>query len=559
MKRVGSLLVLLGMAVSCKTVNPRGQQSEVLGEAGEPKVCAGVRGNGNLIMAHYGALSHYHEDYPPLDGIAGGSSGSITTFIYESMRMNPLLSQCGDRSCTPEETRLRLSFLLKSMLGYAEAFKNGDDVQAVMNLSGVLTKLKEIFARKDFGALLKANPGQIAGDIVKVLSSPDLNGLINPALIDPFRNLKNLEFHILELKENVNKFGSWEAADPRIFLFPGFFNWENFAKSVGRIGDFYAGYQSYYPKKEMDALLTACSLPMRGQIWEKDVILPNGLNCQKSALKLMEDYRRNSLSRQGGAHRIDDPIGKGMLAIASTSVLTGPSVEVYKKAKRDYEWGNSFDFALKFEDIRAGYFGQDAILSQVAANPRGYTDLRTRKFLSLGAQPWRVVLSTSPAEPSLSEIRPLPGLRDRKEVFSVGGWVDLSPSLVLHNAGCDKVVYFTRHVPLSAGPGFAGSIIKMLGASEKDLDDLVSPDPNREPPSSFSLANQEADAVWCTDWDTTSATDMNEHFRAGYIKAHEDGPGDRVQFLTSSAYFLRGSSVANLLAPSQGRRACVTP
>lgn len=219
----------------------------------------------------------------------------------------------------------------------------------------------------------------------------------------------------------------------------------------------------------------------------------------------------------------------------------GDSIKTYKAAKADYAAGKDLNFTPNFADIRAGYFGQDDTLNRIASNPRGYTDLRTQKFLALGPQPWKTILSTSPAEPSLSDIRPI-----SSQLFSVGGWIDLSPSLILHNAGCDEVVYFTRYAVMGAN-GFAGSIIQLLGASPREIDDLINPDPNRQPPSSFSLANSESNAVWCTDWDNTAATDINQHFAVAY----------NAKFMTDQGYWIDAPSAPSIMQGGEGRSACV--
>jgi hypothetical protein len=232
-----------------------------------------------------------------------------------------------------------------------------------------------------------------------------------------------------------------------------------------------------------------------------------------------------------------------MMVFASTSVLQGSSVASYKKAVENYQAGQALGFAPKFDDIKAGYFGADADLRRVAQNARGYQDLRTQKFYPLGPQTWKTALATSPAEPSLSDIRPI-----SPNVYSVGGWVDLSPSLVLHNAGCDEVVYFTRYASIN-GIGFAASIIQLLGASEQELQDLASGDPERNPPSSFSLATGEADGVWCTDWDNTEPYNMAQHFEVAY----------RAKFYSSSPYFQQPGLRSPILEAGQGRRACIIP
>src|SRR4051794_20419860 len=113
-------LTLLAAASSCKTAEPAGSavkddQPVTTPEAGGPRLCAGIRGNGNLIAAHWTALARILENYGMIEGTAGGSSGSITQFIYESIYANPLLRQCASGACSDEEAGARAGLLMKSL------------------------------------------------------------------------------------------------------------------------------------------------------------------------------------------------------------------------------------------------------------------------------------------------------------------------------------------------------------------------------------------------------------------------------------------------------------
>lgn len=55
--------------------------------------CIAIRGNGELMPAHWGALAQTVENFGVPKGMAGGSSGSISTFLMESFLMNPLLAE----------------------------------------------------------------------------------------------------------------------------------------------------------------------------------------------------------------------------------------------------------------------------------------------------------------------------------------------------------------------------------------------------------------------------------------------------------------------------------
>ncbi|HET9241618.1 MAG TPA: hypothetical protein VFO10_30405 [Oligoflexus sp.] len=494
-----TLLVTLGLLISVSPLAAYGNDEAV-------KTCAAVRGNGDRILAHFGAIGRYHDSYPAFDGIAGGSSGSITSFIYESMQLNPLLEQCEGRSCSREEKRQRLAFLVKSIMGYVDAYKNTEEVQALLFTIQAVKDLQTLVAEPSFQKLITYDAAAAAQKVLAVLRTPEFRGLINPDLITLFQDSQNIPFHLEELQRNLKNFGSWKAADTSIFFFPGFINWPELGRRMGRIADFYAGYGSYYPLRDMDAVLQQCAPALAGKDWNHSEVLA----CQKDFTALIADYRKANIADVAGPHRIQDPIGKGMMALASTSILMGAAnVAIYKAAHESYRRGEAYEFKPQFSDIKMGYFGREADLARIQENERGYTDTRTQRFESLGTRSWQDIISVSPAEPSLSDIRPVDEGR-----YSIGGWIDLSPTLVLRNAGCDEVVYFTRYVDRNIS-GFAASIVKMLNASDEELEQIIGANPDVSPTPAFILSNNEATGVWCTDWDAPAMGDFNAQFRAG--------------------------------------------
>lgn len=526
-----TILVTLGLLFSVSPVTAYGSDNAV-------KTCAAVRGNGDRILAHFGAIGRYHDHFPAFDGIAGGSSGSITSFIYESMLMNPLLEQCEDRSCTPDEKRQRLAFLVKSIMGYVDAYKGTEEVQALLLTIDAVQDLRTLFADPSFQKLMEYDAASAAQKVVAVLKTPEFRGLINPDLLTLFQESQNIPFHLNELERNLKNFGSWKAADTSIFFFPGFINWAELARRMGRIADFYAGYGSYYPRLEMEAVLQQCAPALTGKDWNNSEIL----DCQKQFTALIADYRQSNIADVNGPHRIQDPIGKGMMALASTSILMGDeNLAIYKAAYDSYRRGEAYEFKPKFSEIKMGYFGRATDLARIQSNERGYTDTRTQRFESLGTRAWQDIISVSPAEPSLSDIRPVDSGR-----YSVGGWIDLSPSLVLRNAGCDEVVYFTRYVK-SNSIGFAASVVKMLNASDEEVEQIIGAKADLSPMPAFILSNNEATGVWCTDWDAPAMGDFNAQFREGL-----DGI-----FYSDSAMFQAGPGSYPKTLAKFGVNACV--
>ena len=84
------------------------------------KLCAAIKGNGPRILSHFTSLARITEELGMLDAAAGGSSGSISMFLYESMSMNAAVNKCGDRPCSASEKAARMALLLKSVHGYGE-------------------------------------------------------------------------------------------------------------------------------------------------------------------------------------------------------------------------------------------------------------------------------------------------------------------------------------------------------------------------------------------------------------------------------------------------------
>jgi hypothetical protein len=156
---------------------------------------------------------------------------------------------------------------------------------------------------------------------------------------------------------------------------------------------------------------------------------------------------------------------------------------------------------MSFDGIRFGYWGREADLATVQANPRGYSDLKTAKFLALGLDTWAEVLANSPAEPGLARLGDMTPTR-----IAAGGWSDLHPVLVLKNLGCQSVVYVTRRGEESE---FAEGVARQFGVTDTQLQALYALDQAAgRPPSSQLLSIAAADGVWCTDWNSYDTPEL---------------------------------------------------
>ena len=492
-------------------------------EAAERSLCAAIRGNGQLIFAHFASLARVVEHYGPLDGAAGGSSASITIFLMESIQGSPLVTDCGGRSCSARERADRIALLLKSLQGYAFALSGTPEALAMQQLAPLAARVQEA----GIASLLETDLEAARDALLDLLQSEDLRELINGEVVDLLLDSPDPAFHVRDIVGSLANFGSFQADDSAIFVRPGVLDFQAFAEKIGRIGSFYAA-RGPIDHSEMEAFLAGCAEPGLGLGWVEVAALPlDGTTCGEAFTRVLTEWRKGWLAAEDDyPSRIDDPIGRTLPALVSTSVLQGDAVAVFERARADYLAARPVSFeGIDFADVRFGYWGNEGDLDRVAANPRGYDDAKTAKMLPLGGATWREALSLSPAEPGLAR-----ALEIDERLVSAGGWSDLAPVLVLENLGCDEVVYVTRRGPES---GFATGVATLLGMQPNDEELLFALDA----PSGYARSIEEADAVWCTDWNSLDATDIVA------VSAHAyDAPIE-----STSPFFTTGDPAPNLV------------
>ncbi|MEM9863043.1 MAG: hypothetical protein AAF938_15720 [Myxococcota bacterium] len=478
-------------------------ESALVSQDGEgPSLCVGIRGNGPRITAHFGALARMYEHYGLFDGVGGGSSGSISTFLVESVQMNPAVACEG---CTPFERGARAALLFKSIEGYAGALSSSDEGLAIQSL----TRFNQLAQERNLEALLAEDPAAAVQALEDLLSSPDLAGLINRELLQLLQTSPDPVFHAQDILSVAQNAAAFELPDFRVFLRPGIPDFPNFARGLGRIGSFYAGYAPV-DTDAFDFFLAECAPQSRGMSWQEIIGLPtrDGGTCGEVFNELVVGFRTRLLADEASfASRADDPIGAHLPAFVSTGVLTGDAVDVFNAGRAAYNDAEmSIAWNVDYDDVRLGYFGQADDLARMASNPGGFEDLKTEKFISLGTLTWAEVLTYSPAEPGLARGLELPG----NDIVSVGGWSDLHPTLALRNLGCEKVIYLTRSA--SSEGGFDTSVSNLLNMGESDRVRLFSLEPN----SAFTRSLEEADGVWCTDWDAPEVSNIPAMIASGY-------------------------------------------
>ena len=462
-------------------------------------LCLAIRGNGARITAHFGALARLLEHHGLVDGVAGGSSGSVSAFLLESIQQNPAVYAC-DGGCTNREAGERAAFLLKSIRGYAEVLLETDEALAF----GEVGRLAAAIRERRVDELLETDPAAAVAALEALLASPELRDLVNPELGALLAASPDPAHHAGDVVDSVSAGLSFTATDATIFVRPGVVRFPGFVERLGRVGSFYAGYGLAEPGALAD-LLDACAPAARGRTWAEAAAAPYGATTCGDAFRELVAGWRDDRAQAPGRSRLDDPVGGTLPALVTTGVLEGAAVDAWRAARADYQAARQVALPVAWDDVGVGYFGDAGDLERVLAAGAARTDARSRKRRALGAATWRTALETSPAEPGLSR-----GVELADGRVSVGGWSDLAPVLVLEDLGCDQVVYVTRE----GGAGsFETGISRLLGLADADAPALFALD---EPSSSAHQALAAAGGVWCSDWDAPPVADLDAMTSIGY-------------------------------------------
>lgn len=517
--------------VSCRTSPPdshaRVKDDLAVEPSGRFGLCAALRGNAHYLFGHFGSLARIVEHYGAPEAMAGGSSSTITMLIYESVMKNRFVLEfpAGD------ERDQRIALLLKSFMGHVEVVFSGNEAMAVQTLAPLYDRA----VSKGVFELDGEDYQKAATAMLELFNSQDLNGLVNPAVKRMLQNSDELgyasyPFKVQETKSALTSITAFRADDQQIFFREGIVNFAKLAEIMGRLAQFYAGYDPV-DAAGMREFLSACgSAQSRGKTWRALTSLDaGGQSCGERYRALFRSFSKAYVGHESGfPNRLDETIGESLPSIVSTSIVEGQEdVAAFHEALKNYRDAKEPNFSVPFSRIRFGYWMPPGIAADTAARMARNEDLKSRKFLSLGSAPWRQALTSSPAEPGLARgVELIDGRR-----VSLGGWSDLAPVQVLKAAGCDKVVYITREsgetpfitqpTPLTSGRARSG-LAEQLGMSEEErsgLYDLGNPD------SSFARAVKGAEAVWCTDWNRFGDTELegifNEAYEARLVARHD--------------------------------------
>ena len=493
--------------------------------------CAAIRGNGDSMPAHWGALAETMETYGDPQGLAGGSSGSITTFLWESSELNPALGQ-------------------------SRGFERGDQLALMFkSLEGVTYHIYEKPEWKTF-ALWLSNAHMTPKALQALLAPQNLEQvraqlpLIKSALVElkrtglffgpavqtivPRPSSATLLWNKIQaLQKTLAVFGKFDAkSDAQIFLRPGVVNFGQLALKLGALGDYLSLHNASDETKSIySQFIATCTPGSKGLSWQQ--LVQARPDCADLLNRSVDSYF--AMYATDPSSRIYEKIGAHSRAIVSTSVVDGASAEKYRAIAKTYQ--SSFDstlggeFTLQEQDLHFGYWGRASDLNRIRSvygdGTKAFGGIdKVKRFMPLGEATWLQILSLSPAEPGLSSALEFSSVGLRQNLISFGGWSDLHPIQVLKAAGCEHVVYLQRR---GGDALFSEGVVKRLlnypspdwsqlndqlnnAGSATDLTSTWSKLFNvRNPKSNYAASIQEADAVLCSDW---NAFDSKKQFTA---------------------------------------------
>lgn len=519
---------------------------------GSPPYCLAIRGNGDAMPAHWGAIAKITETQGLPQMMAGGSSATISMFLIESMASNPFVLNSNER-----EKGQKVSLLLKSLHGFTNAILNRPDVQELKLIFnfGLLAKGSLEQKIEKMEALLLQNnwneSAQLIGSIARteILNMDAFNPLYQAIKM---KNQARALFYRKEIADSMKALGSFNAAtDSNVLFRTGLINFEKLPYLISRVSEFYSAQNATRElKQKWGNFFDTCTTDSLKKTWTE--LIAENPSCQTQLQKLINshfDENQNPVAMQ------DLEIGYRIPVLASTAILIDSAADEFQQNQALYhaqinsQFGKSFKLSNPSQ-VLFGYWGSNETLNRINQN-LSKNDEKSRRFYSLGNAKWKEVLALSPAEPGLSKLKVFQN--QTKTLVSAGGWSDLHPSLVLKAAGCQKIIYITRQGGESF---FAQAMAVRLMQDTRSMQMFNNENPNQalqnkkinnsgdpldltslgstlynlaNPQSSFVLSLKQMDQVICTNWDSfNSKTQLNDlidnAYKSPLLKARIQAP-----------------------------------
>jgi hypothetical protein len=458
----------------------------------------GIRGNGESVVAHWPGLARLTEGYGPFQYMAGGSSATITIFLYESVLLNPHLS------CSAEELETnknclneKISYMIKLWEGLIELVEGSEEVVSFKNVMSKLSYLEnESWRFSDVSKIslvelnelvqsLKITLNTINNPVIKSAPNWELFNALFLAVDEFIKKpsqenqvkVKNLAGHVYGAVEVFGKFNARD--DEALFVRPGLVNF----KSMGFIFSRWANFLSlrgvekdHLYHEKFKGFLSACALNTTSKNWDEIKLNINAhtkRSCFDDLGELFYEYQLifSEKEEQGlvNSRELDLPgesvqkteLSQNFTPIISTSIITEKSeISKWKKAFQNFMLGKNLDqwrWLPDFNNIKFAYWTKSSSVTNLRNKLKSYCqsgyEVNACRSLVLGNHPWSTILSLSPAEPGLSrgqqieEVLPKiywSKFKDQLNWLSLGGWSDLMPQMVLKGAGSDFQILMTR-------------------------------------------------------------------------------------------------------------------
>ncbi|MEM7675805.1 MAG: hypothetical protein AAF449_07365, partial [Myxococcota bacterium] len=248
-------------------------------------ICAGIRGNGPRIWAHFSSLARITETFGPIRAAAGGSSGSISVFLFESVRANKILRRCRKgRACSVRERAAREALLFKALEGLQQAGLTAD----ITTIIGLIDAVQAAGIESLLQEPNTASAGVAA--LIDIFTDPAVQRLINPELLTLLRQSPDPVFHAQDIVDSLSAAASFSVSDPNVFVRPGVINFASIAELFGRLGSFLAAYGPV-DVEDMQDFFRSCASPGRGLEWPAVAALPaSSGTCGDAFSRLFESY-----------------------------------------------------------------------------------------------------------------------------------------------------------------------------------------------------------------------------------------------------------------------------
>ncbi|MEY4630124.1 MAG: hypothetical protein RIQ81_244, partial [Pseudomonadota bacterium] len=200
--------------------------------------CVALRGNGTHVLAHLTGLARITQEWGEVQAVAGGSSSTISSLLYESILLNPAVERL-----PAKERAAAVSLLLKSAPGYAAAAINSPEWKAINGLPelarNLLAKPEAIFdppVTRELATKLKA---MLENQDIRELVNPEIPTNLGAAIASGDAN--EIRHQVSETRTAINALTRLDANSADVFVREGVLNFPHFVEMTGRVADFYAG------------------------------------------------------------------------------------------------------------------------------------------------------------------------------------------------------------------------------------------------------------------------------------------------------------------------------